>query len=133
VRTGIGNVGGIDVEVCLALAAIVNGMSQDEFDGATGVAIADVMQWSFSNIVSPCEIAALRTCAFLSVARTFFDKGRRQVVRFIDTCGRIGHISTGTGHSEIFREFKHNEGIMTIFQICVKRNYTTWVLHSPFF
>ena len=129
-RAGIGNVGGIDVEVCLTFTAVVNGMNQNDFDGTTGVGITDVVQRAFSNIMSPCKIAALRTLAFFSVAGTLFDNGRRQVVRIINTCGRVRNISTGTGHSEIFREFKHNVGIMTISQMCVKRNSTTWMLHS---
>jgi len=130
VRARIGYIGGIDVKVCLTFTAIVNGMNQNDFDGTTGVGITDVMQRAFSNIVPTCKIAALRTLAFLSVAGTLFDNGRRQVVRIIDTCGRVGNISTGTEHSEIFREFKHNVGSMTIFQMCVKRNSTTWMLHS---
>ena len=89
-----------------------------------------MMQGSMSNIVLPGEVFALGTAAFSSDAGTLLDDGRRQVMRIVDTCGGIGHISTGTGHREIFREFKHNGGIMTIFQACVKRNSTTWLLLS---
>jgi hypothetical protein len=73
-------------------------MSQDEFDGATGVGVSNVMQWSMSNIVLPGEVAALGTAAFSSDAGTLLDDRGRQVVRIVDTCGGIRYISTGTEH-----------------------------------
>ena len=97
-RAGTGYVGGIDVKVCLTFTAIVNGMSQDEFDGATGVGITEVMQWSMSNIVLPGEAFAVGTAALFSDAGTLLDDRRRQVIGMGDTCGGIRHISTGTEH-----------------------------------
>jgi hypothetical protein len=108
----------------------MNGMNQDDVDGATRVGVPNVMQRSLSAIMPPGEIAAMGTAEFFSIAGTLLEEGRRKVMRIIDTCGGGGHISTGTGHREIFREFKHNKGIMAIFQICVKRNCTTGMLHS---
>ena len=89
-----------------------------------------MMQGSMSNIVLSGEVFALGTAAFSTDAGALLDDGRRQVIGIVDTCGGIGHISTGTGHRKIFREVKHYKGIMTICQMDVKRNPTTWLLYS---
>ena len=41
VRAGLGDVGEVNVKVGFTLAAIVNGVSQDDVDGTTGVDIAE--------------------------------------------------------------------------------------------
>jgi hypothetical protein len=87
--------------------------------------IAEVMQWSLSNIVSSGKIIAVGTETFFSIAGTLLDDGGRQVIGIINTCGWIGHISTRTGHGEIFREFRSNEKSMAIYKKHVKRNITT--------
>jgi len=50
----------------------------------------------------PGEIVAVGALTFLSNAGTLLDDGTGQVVRMIDTCGRGGHISTGTEHGESY-------------------------------
>ena len=106
VRAGLGDVGKVNVKVGFAFTAIVNGVPQDDVDGTTGVDIAEVMQGTLSNVVLSCEVAALGTSAFFSDAGAFVNDGAWQVVRMIDSCGRFGHVSTGTGHGEILFESK---------------------------
>ena len=106
VRAGLGDVGKVNVKVGFAFTAIVNGVPQDDVDGTTGVDIAEVMQGTLSNVVLSCEVAALGTSAFFSNAGAFLNEGAGQGVRMNAFCGWVGHVSTGTGHGEIFLESK---------------------------
>jgi hypothetical protein len=128
---GRGEVGRVDGKEGLTFTTVMNGITQNDFDGATGKAIAEVMQQTLSDNVLSGEILAVRTSTFVADTRAMLCLGGRQIGRIDDSFGRVGNIFTGTGHAVIeVLNFKLNAGSLTIFSKKGKGNPTTTVIHS---
>jgi hypothetical protein len=95
---GVGQVGGVGVEVLVAGAAIVLRAEQDDIAGPAGVGVAQVVEGAAGDPIPVGAVPAPRAGAAARVAAPDADLGLGQILDAIDTDGGVGAIFAGSGH-----------------------------------
>ena len=96
---GVGQVGGVGVEVLAAAAAVVLRTKQDDVAGPPGKGIAQVVEGAAGDPVAVGAVTTPRAGAPPVVAAPDADLGPGQVLGSIDAEGRVGAIFAGSWHS----------------------------------
>src|SRR4051812_743642 len=95
---GVGQVGGVGVEVLAAAAAVVLRAEQDDVAGPAGEGIAQVVEGAAGDPVAVGAMAAPRAGAAAVIAAADADLGLGQVLGSSDADGRVGAIFAGSWH-----------------------------------
>jgi hypothetical protein len=95
---GVGQLGGVGVEVLAARAAIVLRAEQDEIAGPAGVGVAQVVEGTAGDPIPVGAVTAPRAGAAAIVAAPDADLGLGQILDAIDTEGGVGAIFAGSWH-----------------------------------
>jgi hypothetical protein len=73
---------------------------QRDFDGASSVDVAEVMESALKDLMLSRRSFAVRTGGFFSDAGAMFDLWFGQIVGMDDFFGGVGQVFTGCGHME---------------------------------
>ena len=95
---GIGQVGGVGVEVLAARAAVVLGTEQDDVAGSPGEGIAQVMKGATDEPIAGGLAAAMRAGPAAVVAALEADLGLGQILGTSDADRGVGAIFAGSRH-----------------------------------
>jgi hypothetical protein len=95
---GVGQVGGVGVEVLAAAAAVVLGTEQDEVARPPGEGVTQVVEGAACDPIAVGAVAAPRAGAAAVVAAADADLGLGQALGSIDAEGRVGAIFAGSWH-----------------------------------
>jgi hypothetical protein len=95
---GVGQLGGVGVEVLAAAAAVVLRAEQDDVAGPAGEGITQVVESAANDPIAVGAVTAPRAGAAAVVAAADTDLGLGQVLGPVDAEGRVGAIFAGSWH-----------------------------------
>jgi hypothetical protein len=98
VAAGVGQIGGVGVEVLAAGAAVVLRAEQDDVARPAGVGVAQVVEGAAGDPIAIGAVTAPRAGAAAVVAAADADLGLGQLLGTIDAEGRVGAIFAGSWH-----------------------------------
>ncbi len=118
-RTGGGDVGGVDVEEDFTFRAIMHGISKLDKDGASFRTIAEMTEFAMPGPMLAAVVTAMGTRTFNLNSRLFFDDGLGQIVDVADSFRGIGQIITGLWHGGNLIETRVQGDHLPHFEISV--------------
>ena len=121
----------VDREMRFTFATIMFGIVQNDFGGATGRRIAEVVELSLAKCVSSAGVLAVGASAFFADTGTFFERWFWQIIGIDNTFGGVGNVLTGSGHGGCLRKQSLNGGRIHILRQPVKDNLPTLFAQSP--
>ncbi len=95
---GVGQVGGVGVEVLAATPAVVLGTEQDDVAGPPGEGIAQVVKGATDEPIAGGLATAVRAGPAAVVAALDANLGLGQIIRTSDADGGVGAIFAGAWH-----------------------------------
>jgi hypothetical protein len=95
---GVGQVGGVGVEVLAAAGAVVLRAEQDEVAGPAGEGVTQVVESAAGDPIAVGAVTAPRAGAPPVVAAADADLGPGQVLGSVDAESRVGAIFAGSWH-----------------------------------
>jgi hypothetical protein len=95
---GVGQVGGVGVEVLEAATAVVLRAEQDEVAGPAAEGVTQVVESAAGDSIAVGAVTAPRAGAPPVVAAADADLGPGQVLGSVDAEGRVGAIFAGSWH-----------------------------------